>query len=108
MQEEEKLRSIEQYDLDLKPKLKKSDRVKSVSMPNVQAVKPVDSVGSSKWIQQVKAFDSPKVPIKKKPDAQINAAIRIEDFAIANKLQKLDGRNIERKKVRKTLPFSNR
>lgn len=74
-------------------------------MPNVQTVKPVESTGSSKSIQQVKAFDSPKVPIKKKPDPQINAAIRIEDFAIANKLQKLDGKNIERKKVRKVYQF---
>lgn len=66
----------------------------------VQTVKPVDSAGSNKAIQ-VKAFDSPKVPIKKKKnEAQIHTQ-RIEDLAlISNRLHKLNNaRNGERKKV---------
>lgn len=93
VQEEEKLQSIAQYDLGLRPKLRKSDKIKSVSMPTVE------SAGSSIAIQ-VKAFDSPKVPIKKKSlNVQISAATRIEDIAESNKLQKLDVRNTGRKKV---------
>lgn len=66
-------------------------------MPNVKIVKPVDSAGSTKAIQ-VKAFDSPKVPIKKKFDGQIYTIKRIDDLAaIANRL---DVKNIGRKKVR--------
>lgn len=75
-------------------------------MPNVQTVKPVESAGSSKAIQ-VKAFDSPKVPIKKKLDGQIFTIKRAEDLVmIANRLQKLDVKNIGRKKVRKSCLFS--
>lgn len=69
-------------------------------MPNVQTVKPVESAGSSDAIR-VKAFDSPKAPIKQKSDVQINTIRRIEDFAIANRLQKLDANSIGRKRVRK-------
>jgi hypothetical protein len=100
------LLSIAQYDLGLRPKLKKSDKMKSLSMPNVHAVKPVESsAGSSKTIQ-VKAFDSPKVPIKKK-DVQINTIKRIEDIMISNRLQRLEVKGMGRKKVRiKTLPIS--
>jgi hypothetical protein len=75
-------------------------------MPNVQTVKPVESAGSSKAIQ-VKAFDSPKVPIKKKVDGQIYTINRMDDLAaIANRLQKLGVKNIGRKKVRKSCLFS--
>lgn len=98
MQEEEKLQSIAQYDLGLIPKLRKSDKMKSLSMPNVvQTVQPVESAGSSKAIQ-VKAFDSPKVPIKKKAIAPVYNTMRIEDFAISNRLLKSDMNN-GRKKV---------
>lgn len=69
-------------------------------MPNVQAVKLVESAGSIKAIQ-VKAFDSPKVPVKKKNAAgQINSIRTIEDFAVSNRLQRLDAKNIGRKTVR--------
>lgn len=106
VQEEEKLRAIAQYDLGLRPKLRKSDKMKSLSLPSiVQTVKPVESAGSSKPIQ-VRAFDSPKVPIKKKNDAQqISTAKRAE--AISSRLLKLDGKGTGRKKVRiKTFPIS--
>lgn len=75
-------------------------------MPSIQTVKPVESAGSSKAIE-VKAFDSPKVPDKKKHDQQIITARRIEDVAISNRLQKLDVKGIGRKKVRqhKLFPF---
>lgn len=76
-------------------------------MPNVQTVKPVESAGSSKLIQ-VRAFDSPKVPIKKKADAQINTIKRIDDIAISNRLQKLDVKTIGRKKVRIKIRLSRR
>jgi hypothetical protein len=68
-------------------------------MSNVQAVKPVESAGSVKAIQ-VKAFDSPKVPVKKKATGQINAIRTIEDFAVVNRLQRFDAKNIGRKTVR--------
>lgn len=68
-------------------------------MPTVTTVRPVESAGSSNAIQ-VKAFDSPKVPIKKKVfEEQISAATRIEDIVESNKLKKLDIRNTGRKKV---------
>jgi hypothetical protein len=106
VQEEEKLLSVAQYDLGLRPKLKKSDKMKSLSMPNVHAVKPVESsAGSGKTAIQVKAFDSPKAPIKKK-DVQINTIKRIEDIMISKRLQRMDAQGIGRKKVRiKTLPI---
>lgn len=103
VQGEEKMRSIAQYDLGLRPKLRKSDRKKSLSMPNVHTVKPVDSAGSSQAAIQVKAFDSPKVPIKKKIDGQISAAMIMEDIVNANRLQKLDGKGLGRKRVRESL-----
>jgi hypothetical protein len=101
VQEQEKLLSVAQYDLGLKPKLKKSDKVKSLSMPNVQTVKPVESAGSTKTIQ-VKAFDSPKVPHKKKIDDQIYTVDGgMQDFvALATRLQRLGVKEIGRKKVR--------
>lgn len=106
VQEEEKRQAIEQYDLDLRPKLRKFDRMKSLSMSSILTVKPVDSAGSSKAIE-VKAFDSPKVPDKKKHDKQIITAKRMDGFAISNRLQKLDVKSIGRKKVRrqKLFPF---
>lgn len=65
-------------------------------MPNVE---PVESAGSSKAIQ-VKAFDSPKVPIKMKAAAvKINTIKRIEDIATWSRLQKLDVKSNGRKKV---------
>lgn len=79
--------------------------MKSLSLPSiVQTVKPVESAGSNKPIQVI--FDSPKVPIKKKNDAQqISTAKRAE--AISSRLLKLDGKGAGRKKVRiKTFPIS--
>ena len=68
-------------------------------MPTVTTVRPVESAGSSNAIQ-VKAFDSPKVPIKKKAlNVQISTATRIEDIAESNKLLKLEVKNIGRRKV---------
>lgn len=68
-------------------------------MPVVTTVRPVESAGSSVAIQ-VKAFDSPKVPTKKKPfNVQISDPARTEDIVESNKLQKLDMRNTGRKKV---------
>lgn len=99
VQEEEKLRSIARYDLGFTPKLSKSDKMKSLSMPNLQVVKPVElSAGSRKAIQ-VKAFDSPKVPIKNKA-IQNNNVKRIDDIMTSNRLQRLDVKSIGRKKVR--------
>lgn len=67
-------------------------------MPNV---KPVESAGSSSKTIQVKAFDSPKVPIKMKAAAvKINTIKRIEDIATWSRLQKLDVKSNGRKKVR--------
>lgn len=68
-------------------------------MPTVTTVRPVESAGSSNAIH-VKAFDSPKVPIKKKAlNNQISGATRIEDISGSNKLQKLDVRSTVRRKV---------
>jgi len=55
-------------------------------MSNVQTVKPVESAGSSKSnksIQQVKAFNSPKAPIKNQiPTSFASNKTRIEDLAV--------------------------
>jgi hypothetical protein len=110
LQEEEKLEAVSQYDLGLKPKLRKSDRKKSLSMPNVLSVKPVESAGSNGSNKTIPiAFDSPKAPIKKKFDGQIITIKRFEDVVgLTNRLQKFDARNIGRKKVRKLKFNSNR
>jgi hypothetical protein len=67
-------------------------------MPNVQVVKPVDSSAGSIKAIQVKAFDSPKVPIKKK-DVEAKIIKRMEDIMVSNRLQRLDVQSIVRKKV---------
>jgi len=100
VQEEEKLQSVAQYDLGMRPKLKKSDKMKSRSLPSIQTVKPVDSASSTKTIQ-VRAFASPEAPIKKKL-AKIIAIKRMEDIMISNRLRKLDVKSFGngQKKVR--------
>lgn len=100
VQREERQQAVAQYDLGLRPKLKESDKLKSLPMPDVQAVRPVESGGSSGKAIRVKAFDSPKVPIKMKAAAQINEIRRIEDIASWSRFQKLDVKGNGRKKVR--------
>lgn len=59
--------SKSQYDLSWKPKVKESERLrKSLSSPEIQIVKPVDSD-----VMKI-AFESPKAPIKKNPYMQSN------------------------------------
>lgn len=91
-QEEEKQHAIDQFDLGMRPKLKQSDRKKSLSMPNIHAVKPVESAIRV-------AFDSPSVPNKKKKtDGQISSLV-MNVITASNRLQKLDGQQPGRKKV---------
>lgn len=77
-QEEEKLLAVSQFDLGMKPKFKNSDRTKSISMPNIHTVKPVESAIRV-------AFDSPKAPTKKKTDGQIKI---MNVTTVSNRLQK--------------------
>ena len=67
-------------------------------MPNIQTVRPVESAGSSGASIQVKAFDSPKVPIKHYYiDGQINAINKkIEE---STGLNRLNVKNIGKRKV---------
>lgn len=91
MQEQDKARNFVRYDLGFKPKFKKSARLeKSLSMPNIIAVRPVESADSgSIGTVEVKAFDSPKVPIKSKQQQQIYI---INNMEIHNRLNKLDAK----------------
>jgi hypothetical protein len=103
MQKAKEARPKSQYDLSLRPKLKKSDKLKSLSLPHIQTVRPVESAGSSsnsaKSIE-VKAFDSPRVPIKYKTDDQINAINKkIEAITLSHGLRRLEMRNVNNKKV---------
>jgi hypothetical protein len=71
MQKKKESLSKSQYDLGLKPKLRESERFqKSLSLPQIRLVKPVESAESSKIVNI--AFDSPKVPQKKKTYIQSN------------------------------------
>lgn len=74
MQREKETRPKSQYDLGLRPKLKESERLKkSLSLPQIQTVRPVESAGSGEVVSiEVKAFESPKVPIKSKPYVKSN------------------------------------
>lgn len=100
LQKEKEARPKSQYDLGLRPKLKESNRLKSLSLPHIQTVKPVESAGSSAPSIQLKAFDSPKVPIKYKIDGQINAINKkIEEITLSYGLQKAHVRNIDKRKV---------
>lgn len=76
-----------QYDLSWR--LKKSEKLKkSLSLPHIHTVRPVESAGSI----EVKAFNSPKVPIKKQylqlnvDDDKGNSA---QINAITNKLNEI-------------------
>lgn len=75
--------------------------MKSLSLPNIQTVRPVESAGSSESSIQVRAFDSPKVPIKHYYiDGQINAINkRTEESTIPTGLNRLNVKNIEKRKV---------
>lgn len=95
LQVEEKKRRFVQYDMGFKPKFKKSTRLeKSLSMPNIIVVRPVESgssSGNSSKAIEVKAFDSPKVPIKgKQLDPQ--QIFVISTMEIHNRLNKLDAK----------------
>lgn len=79
-QEEEKQHAVAQFDLGMKPKLKQSDRTKSLSLPSIHAVKPVESAIRI-------AFDSPKVANKKKPEI---SSLIMNVITASNRLQKLD------------------
>jgi hypothetical protein len=104
IQKEKELRPRTQYDLGWRPKLRKSDRRKSLSLPDIQTVRPVESAGSSGTMSiKVKAFDSPKVPVKNRfDDGQINAINKkIEEVMIAQSgLHRLNVRNMGKQKVR--------
>ncbi|CRK90740.1 CLUMA_CG004432, isoform A [Clunio marinus] len=97
-QEEEKSRSKAQYDLGLAPKLRDSNHRRSLSMSDVHTVRPVESPGSTKAIQ-VKAFDSPKVPIKNITVGKISVITKADELIISNQLQRFDVRNNGRKKT---------
>jgi hypothetical protein len=102
MREEDKKREFVEYDMGWKPKFKKSDRMKkSVSLPNIITVRPVESSGSSGSSKaiEVKAFDSPKAPIKKKQLEQ-QQIFAISKMEIHNRLQKLDAKTFGLRKVR--------
>ncbi|KAG5682787.1 hypothetical protein PVAND_012118 [Polypedilum vanderplanki] len=104
IQKEKEARPKSRYDDGLLPKLKQSDRLKSLSLPyNIQAVRPVESAGSSgsKSIK-VKTFDSPKMPIKNRfDDGQINIINKkIEKITTQeSRLQRLDLRNFGKRKL---------
>lgn len=78
---------------------KKYDRLQK-SLPSIQTVRPVESAGS-KSIEEVKAFESPKVPIKKQylqlnvdkgNSAQINAINnKINEIAISRYMRRYGG-----------------
>jgi hypothetical protein len=107
MREEDKKREFVEYDMGWKPKYKKSDRTKkSVSLPNIITVRPVESSGSSGSSQaiEVKAFDSPKAPIKKKQFEQ-QQIFAINKMEIHNRLQKLDAKTFGSRKVRCSYTF---
>jgi hypothetical protein len=92
VQREKETRPITHYDLSVKPKLKKSDRMKSLSMSNIHTVRPVESAGSTGTVSiEVRAFDSPKVPIKNAHIVgQLNAINRkIEEMNSARKVIEL-------------------
>ena len=92
----------------MRPKLKESDRLKSLSLPNIQTVRPVESAGSSGASIQVRAFDSPKVPIKHYYiDGQINTINKnIEESTIPNGLSRLNVKNIGKRKVMVVVYFT--
>jgi hypothetical protein len=99
---EREARSKSRYDDGLRPRLRKSDRLKSLSLHNIQAVRPVESAGSSGSTSiRVRAFDSPKVPIKNRfDDGKINALNKkIEEITISNGLQRLNLRSLVKQKV---------
>jgi hypothetical protein len=99
VQREKETRPKSQYDLGWMPK--KSDRLQgSLSMlPLIQTVRPVDSMGSGSI--EVKAFESPKAPIKKQylqldvdkgDSAQINAIKnKINEIAISRYMRRYGG-----------------
>lgn len=93
IEEEKKKRPITQYDLSLKPKFKKLDRKKSLSMSSIKMVKPVISAGSTKSIT-IKAFDSPKVPNKNQYNvgpAMISS--KVIDTGVYSRFQKSENNN---------------
>lgn len=79
---------------------------KSVSLPNIITVRPVESSGSGGSSQaiEVKAFDSPKAPIKKKQLEQ-QQMFTISKMEIHNRLQKLDAKTFGSRKVRMKRSF---
>lgn len=87
---------------DLSWRLKKSEKLKkSLSLPSIHTVRPVESAGSIDVVNiEVKAFDSPKVPIKKQylqlnvdddkgNSAQINAITnKLNEIAISRYMRR--------------------
>lgn len=90
IEREKETRPKSHYDLSWKLKKSENKLKKSPSMSHIQTVRPVESTGSI----EVKAFDSPKVPIKKQY-LQLNAADNDEKGnsaqinAITNKLNEI-------------------
>lgn len=100
---------------DLSWRLKKSEKLKkSLSLPHIHTVRPVASAGSSDGVNiEVKAFDSPKVPIKKQylqlnvdddkgNSAQINAITnKLNEIAISRYMRRnnlaVNGSSVTRK-----------
>ncbi len=74
------MRPKSHYDLSMRPNLKESAKLKkSRSLPQIHTVRPVESPRSGGTVNiEVKAFNSPKVPIKKKPYIQSNERSRGE------------------------------
>ena len=100
IEEEKKKRPMTQYDLSLKPKFKQMDRKKSLSMSSIKMVKPVISAGSIKAIT-VKAFDSPKVPIKNQNNVGPTIISKMVDTTgVYSRFQKPDNnKTMQRMKV---------
>jgi hypothetical protein len=98
VQREKETRPKSQYDLGWMPK--KSDKLQKTLPPIILTVRPVESAGS-KSIEELKAFESPKAPIKKKylqldvdkgNSAQINAINnKINELAISRYMRRYGG-----------------
>lgn len=101
IEEDKKKRPITLYNLSLKPNFKKLKRSKSLSSRSVTMVKPAISAGSIKAIT-VKAFDSPKVPIKNQNNVGPAVISKMVDTnGVYSRFQKFDNnnKNMQRMKV---------